>query len=108
MLALRSSLESVRFAFSTSPFLVGAVPFSHAAESLTGTQSGVAIISYYNESASGPPLELLLQVVFVVCWAAPTTTQPSLPVSSCVDFSAVVYRSECVLDRTLQARLSLV
>ena len=79
-----------------------------AAESLTGTQSGVAIILYYNESASGPPLELLLQVVFVVCWAAPTTTQPSLPVSSCVDFSAVVYRSECVLDRTLQARLSLV
>ena len=32
----------------------------------------------------------------------------SLPVSSCVDFSAVYCRSERVLDRTLQVRLSLV
>ena len=46
---------------------------SHLANSPTGLRFGVAIISYYNESASDPLLELLLQVVFVVCWATPIT-----------------------------------
>ena len=46
---------------------------SLAAEIDTGTQMEWPLDLDLNESASGPPLELLLQVVFVVCPASPNT-----------------------------------
>ena len=42
----------------------------------------VAIRSISDESASGPPLARLRQVVFVVCWAPPTTRRFALRVES--------------------------